>query len=282
MNERHARRPDGTLDEEKQREYIAMRAKLSPMGIPGEPDDIAFAALYLAAPAARFVTGHRDAAQRRRHHALVTAAPTVLAPLTGPRPPWGAPDADELAARVRRRGVCARGRRARLRAHVDGRRTGRRPLGGRAVRRGAVPHPRPRRAPGAPEPLQRHRRGQLAERVGRRRTADAPPATSCTAATRGSGSSAQEVGIHGFPAGMERYGGHGRPLVVHDPERYGDLHHPGDQASFDIFCQAGRAARSMAIDHRRSAGRAGGAPADRHRWFAVRHASGRVPQRLPP
>jgi 3-oxoacyl-[acyl-carrier protein] reductase len=57
MNERHARRPDGTLDEEKQREYIAMRAKLSPMGIPGEPDDIAFAALYLAAPAARFVTG---------------------------------------------------------------------------------------------------------------------------------------------------------------------------------------------------------------------------------
>jgi 3-oxoacyl-[acyl-carrier protein] reductase len=57
MNERHARRPDGTLDEEKHREYIAMRAKLSPMGIPGEPDDIAFAALYLAAPAARFVTG---------------------------------------------------------------------------------------------------------------------------------------------------------------------------------------------------------------------------------
>jgi hypothetical protein len=28
----------------------------------------------------------------------VTAAPAVLAPLTGPRPPWGAPDADELAA----------------------------------------------------------------------------------------------------------------------------------------------------------------------------------------
>jgi hypothetical protein len=29
----------------------------------------------------------------------VSAAPTVVAPLTGPRPPWGAPDADELAAR---------------------------------------------------------------------------------------------------------------------------------------------------------------------------------------
>jgi 3-oxoacyl-[acyl-carrier protein] reductase len=57
MNERHARRADGTLDEDKQRDYVAMRAKLSPMGIAGEPDDIAFAALYLAAPAAKFVTG---------------------------------------------------------------------------------------------------------------------------------------------------------------------------------------------------------------------------------
>ncbi len=65
------------------------------------------------------------------------------------------------------------------------------------------------------------------------------------------GVSAQEVGIHGFPAGMERYGGRGQPLVVHDPERYGDLHHPGDQASFDIFSQAGRAlgpGRSTTVD----------------------------------
>jgi 3-oxoacyl-[acyl-carrier protein] reductase len=57
MNERHSRRADGTLDVEKQREYVGMRSKLSPMGIPGEPDDIAFAALYLASPAAKFVTG---------------------------------------------------------------------------------------------------------------------------------------------------------------------------------------------------------------------------------
>lgn len=58
MNERHARRPDGTLDLDKQREYVEKRGKkLSPMGIPGEPDDIAFAALYLASPAAKFVTG---------------------------------------------------------------------------------------------------------------------------------------------------------------------------------------------------------------------------------
>ena len=58
MNERHAVRPDGTLDLEKKREYVEQRgSKLSPMGIPGEPDDIAFAALYLASPAAKFVTG---------------------------------------------------------------------------------------------------------------------------------------------------------------------------------------------------------------------------------
>lgn len=57
MNERHALRPDGTVDPDKKRDYVAQRAKLSPMGIPGEPDDIAFAALYLASPAAKFVTG---------------------------------------------------------------------------------------------------------------------------------------------------------------------------------------------------------------------------------
>jgi 3-oxoacyl-[acyl-carrier protein] reductase len=57
MNERHALRPDGTVDPDKKREYVEMRSKLSPMGIPGEPDDIAFAALYLASPAAKFVTG---------------------------------------------------------------------------------------------------------------------------------------------------------------------------------------------------------------------------------
>jgi len=57
MNERHSLRPDGTVDPDKKREYVAQRSKLSPMGIPGEPDDIAFAALYLASPAARFVTG---------------------------------------------------------------------------------------------------------------------------------------------------------------------------------------------------------------------------------
>ena len=57
MNERHARRSDGTLDESQHAAYREQRAKLSPMNMAGEPDDIAFAALYLAAPAAKFVTG---------------------------------------------------------------------------------------------------------------------------------------------------------------------------------------------------------------------------------
>ena len=49
------------------------------------------------------------------------------------------------------------------------------------------------------------------------------------------GVSAQKVGIDGFPgpqaAGLRQW----------DPERYGSLKHPGDDYSFDIFAQAGRA-----------------------------------------
>jgi hypothetical protein len=53
------------------------------------------------------------------------------------------------------------------------------------------------------------------------------------------GVTAQEVGLYGFPSGMERFGGRGgTPLLEHDPERYGSLQHPGDQASFDIYTQA--------------------------------------------
>lgn len=66
------------------------------------------------------------------------------------------------------------------------------------------------------------------------------------------GVSAQEVGIYGFPMGMNRFGrADARPLVEHDPERYGSLQHPGDQGSFDIFDQAGRAVgpdRSTDVD----------------------------------
>jgi hypothetical protein len=67
------------------------------------------------------------------------------------------------------------------------------------------------------------------------------------------GVSAQEVGLYGFPMGMNRGAGAGRarPLLDHDPERYSTLFHPGDQGSFDIFTQAGRAVgpdRSHVVD----------------------------------
>src|SRR4051794_22706451 len=51
------------------------------------------------------------------------------------------------------------------------------------------------------------------------------------------GVTAQQVGIHGLPP---------TPLGLADwdPERYGSLSHPGDDYSFDIFSQAGRAIRA--------------------------------------
>lgn len=53
------------------------------------------------------------------------------------------------------------------------------------------------------------------------------------------GVSAQEVGLYGFPAGARgEFRRDVRPLVDHDPERYGALQHPGDQGSFDIFTAA--------------------------------------------
>jgi hypothetical protein len=67
------------------------------------------------------------------------------------------------------------------------------------------------------------------------------------------GVSAQEVGLYGFPMGMTSPSGvpRARPLVEHDPERYRDLRHPGDQGSFEIFSQAARAVgpdRRTAVD----------------------------------
>jgi Alpha/beta hydrolase domain len=66
------------------------------------------------------------------------------------------------------------------------------------------------------------------------------------------GVSAQEVGLYGFPMGMERLAvGGARPLLDHDRERYGSLHHPGDQGAYDIFTQAAVAIgpdRSQEID----------------------------------
>ncbi len=53
----HYRRADGTEDPEAKRSAFATRAAQSPLGMTGEPEDIAWAMLYLAADASRYVTG---------------------------------------------------------------------------------------------------------------------------------------------------------------------------------------------------------------------------------
>ncbi len=57
MTSRHFRREDGTVDEAARDATIKPMAAGSPLGIVGEPDDIAYAVLYLAGDASRFVTG---------------------------------------------------------------------------------------------------------------------------------------------------------------------------------------------------------------------------------
>ena len=52
------------------------------------------------------------------------------------------------------------------------------------------------------------------------------------------GATVQRVGIEGLPPTP-------MGLAAWDPERYGSLHHPGDDFSFDIFTQAGRVARQL-------------------------------------
>ena len=178
----------------------------------------------------------------------MSAAPTVVAPRTGRRPPWGTPDADELAARgyvvdeYTLEGV-ARG--------YELTQPGGAPVDGRwEVAPYAEAPYRTRLLVVRPE-HPGHFNGTVVvnwQNVSAGAEPRTPAGDELYCGYAWVGVSAQEVGIHGFPAGMGRYGGRGRPLVVQDPARYGDLHHPGDQASFDIFEQAG-----VAVGPRRSA-----------------------------
>ncbi|MEZ5383466.1 MAG: alpha/beta hydrolase domain-containing protein [Microthrixaceae bacterium] len=63
------------------------------------------------------------------------------------------------------------------------------------------------------------------------------------------GVSAQHIGIEGGPVAVAAPGaemtGAGKGLAAFDPERYGDLSHPGDAFSYDIFTQVGRALRGQ-------------------------------------
>lgn len=58
MNERHVVNDDGTIDPARKAAYVKGRQSMSPLGITGEPIDQAFAMLYLASDAARFMTGN--------------------------------------------------------------------------------------------------------------------------------------------------------------------------------------------------------------------------------
>ena len=62
------------------------------------------------------------------------------------------------------------------------------------------------------------------------------------------GVSAQRIAIEGGDIAVEvpqaQAAGLGQGLRTRDPERYGDLHHPGDAFAYDIFTQVARALRS--------------------------------------
>jgi 3-oxoacyl-[acyl-carrier protein] reductase len=57
MNERHVLTESGEVDAERKSQYVEARARMAALGIAGAPEDQAFAMLYLASDAARFVTG---------------------------------------------------------------------------------------------------------------------------------------------------------------------------------------------------------------------------------
>jgi len=57
MTGRHWLNPDGSVDEERREAAVAPMRRMAPLGVVGAPADIAYAVLYLASDAARFVTG---------------------------------------------------------------------------------------------------------------------------------------------------------------------------------------------------------------------------------
>jgi hypothetical protein len=52
------------------------------------------------------------------------------------------------------------------------------------------------------------------------------------------------IGVSAQSVGIEGGGAFALPLKTIDPERYGELHHPGDSFSYDIFSQAAQAVRN--------------------------------------
>jgi probable F420-dependent oxidoreductase len=59
-------------------QYLARMRKMVPMGIMGEPDDMAYAALYLASDAARFMTGQTLHPERWHRDAMVSGSAAMI------------------------------------------------------------------------------------------------------------------------------------------------------------------------------------------------------------
>ncbi len=57
MNERHVLNEDGSIDPDRKADYVQQRAKWAPLQMTGDPLDQAYAVLYLASDASRYVTG---------------------------------------------------------------------------------------------------------------------------------------------------------------------------------------------------------------------------------
>ena len=57
MTSRHFRGDDGTIDEARKEAVLKPMRAMSPLGIVGDPDDVALCVLYLASDASRFMTG---------------------------------------------------------------------------------------------------------------------------------------------------------------------------------------------------------------------------------
>jgi hypothetical protein len=62
------------------------------------------------------------------------------------------------------------------------------------------------------------------------------------------GVSAQALAIEGGKPILGSIAGSGKGLIQQEPERYGSLHHPGDQYALDIFDQIGLGLRSTKLD----------------------------------
>lgn len=163
----------------------------------------------------------------------------VVGPITGERPPWGAPDVD-LAAR----GYMLEEFRLEGEARAFHLLTEPTPDGRWSVAEYARAPYRTRLLVLRPERTD-DANGTVVvgwQNVSAGYESGAPSSGEAYEGYTWVGVSAQEVGLYGFPTGMERMASRrALPLLEHDPARYGDLHHPGDQAAFDLFTQAGRA-----------------------------------------